>query len=430
MLAALRAAGSPLERTASNATDEREAELWMGSHPRGPSAVVLSDGEAVGLDELIARAPAEILGEAALDLLPAGTAPSVPFLFKILTAEMGLSIQAHPSRRQAADGYERENRAGIALDAPHRNYRDRNHKPELICALGDFWGLRGFRPLDEVVGEMVAWSAHFADGRLKELRERIGLLETSPSWNRWREVFLEVLRAGSSTEERGDMVEALARYIASRPNARSGTDRDDRYWWVGELMRQFPDDPGAAAPLYLNLVHLRRAEAMYLEAGLLHAYLYGAGIEIMANSDNVLRSGCTVKHVDPDELARALTFEGRAAPRLSGDGESYRYRTTASEFELTRLSVREGLGDAPSPRHLAKAEGPMVILAIGGTVGVRAAASGDRDAETITLAPTESAFVDHATDAILVSPTAGAEAFVAALPGVVDVSPVGGADNE
>ena len=168
MLAALRAAGDPLEGTAREA-DEREAELWMGSHPRGPSTVVLAGGEAVGLDELIGRAPETVVGETALRLLPEGTAPGVPFLFKILTADKGLSIQAHPSRRLAAEGYDREDRAGIALDAPHRNYRDRNHKPELICALGDFWGLRGFRPLGELVGEMASWSTYFVDGELDGL---------------------------------------------------------------------------------------------------------------------------------------------------------------------------------------------------------------------------------------------------------------------
>ena len=424
MLSALRAAVDPLKAGAADASDGREAELWMGSHPRGPSAVVLADGGTAGLDELIGGAPETVVGAAALNLLPDGAAPGLPFLFKILTAEKGLSIQAHPSRRQAAEGYEREDRAGIALDAPHRNYRDRNHKPELICALGDFWGLRGFRPLDELVDEMVRWSRHFVDGALDALRGRIEGLAAEPSWERWRAVFLEVLRVGSSPEERSRLVAALGRYGASHSVAHGGANRDDRYWWVGELMRQFPNDPGAAAPLYLNLVHLRRAQAMYLEAGVLHAYLYGAGVEIMANSDNVLRSGCTVKHVDPDELARALIFEGAPAVRLSGEGEAYRYRTAAQEFELTRLTAPGGVGAAAS-YPLTKTEGPMVVLAVGGEVVVEATGR-DRESESIALVPTESAFIDHATPAVLVTPARGATAFIAALPGAVNVPAPGG----
>lgn len=327
-------------------SEQPEAEQWMGSHPRGQSILVDDDG-----------------GKKPIPL------NSVPFLFKILTAEKGLSIQAHPSKVQAEEGFARENAAEIPIDAPHRNYRDANHKPELICAVTDFWGLRGFRPLTAIAFDLVSL-CEIAPDLPQKFVSAVREFEENPIPERWRTVFLRLLEIGADRRVGNLLIEGAARLAGenSAADPREGRiDRNDRFWWVLELQRQFPGDPGTLAPLYLNLVHLSPGEAMYLDAQTLHAYLYGAGIEIMASSDNVLRSGCTEKHVDIDELARVLSFDGVLEPVIQphrGAGVS-RYATPAEEFELRRVVLRE-----ESQFRFIRKSGPVIVLAVGGTVVV------------------------------------------------------------
>ena len=295
----------------------------MGSHPRGRSVLVSNDGEETPIPE-----------------------NSVPFLFKVLTAELGLSIQAHPSKIQAEEGYARENEAGIPVDAPHRNYRDTNHKPELLCALTDFYGLRGFRPVTAIAADLIQVCAA-TEELPPSLCAAVASLEDEPELDAWQGVFRTLLEIGKNPTYRAALTEAAARVARSQgtPEPDAGAvDRTDRYWWVLELQRQFPGDPGTLAPLYLNLVHLRPGEAVYLDAQTLHAYLFGAGVEIMANSDNVLRSGCTPKHVDVAELSRVLSFTAVSAPVITpaADSAIWVYRTPATEFELHRVRASAG----------------------------------------------------------------------------------------
>lgn len=404
----------PAFADASPSTAPRIAELWMGSHPRGPS-VLEDSGGAVPLPEHLVARPAATLGPAARALqAPGDSRPGLPFLFKILTAAKGLSIQAHPSRELAAEGYRREEAAGIDIAAPVRNYRDRNHKPELICALGEFWGLRGFRPPEELAAEMGALADRLPR-EARHLADRLRDLDPTgeDGTERWRAAFRGIMAAGADDTLRPIVVGAAADYAAQRTTA---SNRNDRYWWVGELLRQFPRDIGALAPLYLNLVHLQPGEAMFLTAGVLHAYLFGAGVEIMANSDNVLRAGCTVKHVDVPELERSLSFHGEhpqpVVPVVSecSGGTVLRYPTPAEEFELSRIS---GAGGVPSSVRIGKREGPAVVLAIGAPIVVS-----DGDA-TVELAPAESAFVDHETRSLTLRLSAGATGFLATIPGAV-----------
>ncbi len=298
-----------------------EAELWIGAHPKAPSVVVEPPGYGT-LDEAIQDDPCGLLGRSVCDRF----GNQLPFLFKMLAAAEPLSIQAHPNREQARRGWDRENSEGIPVDAPHRNYRDPNHKPELLCALRPFTALKGFRPVDEIVRNLEPVAR-------PELSSEIGRLarEKTP-------VALRALFARLLTIEADEKARVLARAAAL-----AGRRADDpASVWVGRLLAKHPGDAGALSPLYLHLIVLAPGDALFLPAGELHAYLEGAALELMANSDNVLRGGLTPKHVDVPELLATLAFEPREPellpPSELGPGERV-YRTPAREFELGLIEV-------------------------------------------------------------------------------------------
>ena len=410
LLAALRAAG---ELPHEESTPSPEAEQWMGSHPRGASTIDIA-GIPTPLPSYLAADPEATIGRRALALrAPGEEAIGLPFLFKILTAHNGLSIQSHPTQETAARGFAREEETGIPIDAPHRNYRDRNHKPELICALGDFWALRGFRPLSELSREIASFLAQARTGLPSTVAAELTAFTAHPTPTTWKRAFDAVLSGGATPEGAGQLCVVLASYANERLDDNT-TERDNHYWWVTELLRQFPNDVGAFAPLYLNLYHLRTGEALYLQAGVLHAYLYGAGVELMANSDNVLRAGCTGKHIDRSELSDSLTFTSeRVTPMNAPSTDALvRYHTPAREFELTALHAQEGRRS----HAILKQEGPAIILSIGGTVRID---SGSATTPPLTLCPTASAFIDHVTTRITVTLSPGASAYIAALPGTI-----------
>ena len=252
-----------------------QAEMWMGAHPKAPSQVRTGDGWQP-LDRLIKRYPDAILGRGAADRF--GT--RLPFLFKVLAAAQPLSIQAHPSRLQAEEGFARENRAGIRLDDPQRNYRDDHHKPELICALTEFWALCGFRPRQELL-------ARLRQVCPEGLAALLGDLEQNGRPADIRSIFTRLMTLGEKRRR------ALVDEVLVRAGRRQ--DEEDLWRWIARLGRRYPGDIGVLAPVLLNLVRLRPAEALFLPSGHLHAYLQGTGIELMANSDNVLRGGLTAQ---------------------------------------------------------------------------------------------------------------------------------------
>jgi len=300
---------------------EPQAELWIGAHPKAPSRVRFH-GRWVPLTELIAADPEGILGGAA-----ARFHGELPYLLKVLAADRPLSIQAHPSRAQAREGFARENRLKIPLDAPQRNYRDANHKPECICALTSFWALSGFRAIPEILARLSQVLPPQAAGALQELARG----DAGDGLKRFF-VWLMTLPAA----RRRPLVATAAGQAAAL------ADRDPAFDWVRRLQGEYPGDAGVLAPLMLNLVQLAPGEALFLPAGELHAYLEGVGIELMANSDNVLRGGLTPKHVDLPELLRVLTFAERKIevlrPVPAGPCEG-RYASRAEEFQLAVLSV-------------------------------------------------------------------------------------------
>ncbi|MEV7319169.1 mannose-6-phosphate isomerase, class I [Streptomyces sp. NPDC093970] len=318
---------------------EPQAEMWMGAHPGAPSRTARGT-----LVEVIDADPKAELGEAAV----ARFGPRLPFLLKILAAGAPLSLQVHPDLEQAREGYADEERRGIPVDAPHRNYKDANHKPELICALTEFDGLCGFRAPEEAAGLLEALG-------VGSLKPYVDLLRARPEEAALREVLTAIL-----TADREEMAHTVAETAAAC--ARLGGDHAP---YAG-IAHHYPGDPGVIAAMLLNHVRLQPGEALFLGAGIPHAYLSGLGVEIMANSDNVLRCGLTPKHVDVPELLRVVRFEagdaGVLRPEAAPDGEEV-YETPIDEFRLSRYVLPEGV--APHDLTLTT---PQILLCTAGTV--------------------------------------------------------------
>lgn len=314
-------------------TDEPQAELWLGAHPLAPAELVEDDpdaGPAEPLDSAIAADAKGWVGDAAIDRF----GPRLPFLLKVLAAAQPLSLQAHPDRSRAEEGFSREEAAGIARDAPERTYRDDWPKPEALCALGDFEALCGFREPARTYELFAALEvpaaldlvAPLKSGGPDELAKVFGTLLRTPD-------------AGSIVQ---DVVRAAA-ILAAEPGPLGLFART-----AVEIAGFYPGDPGVLAALTMNRISLHKYDAVYLPAGNLHAYLHGLGVEIMANSDNVLRGGLTSKHVDVDELLEVLDFTPGWAGPVPVEQQSeavYRYRTPAEEFSLWRLDGDRAPGD-------------------------------------------------------------------------------------
>ena len=312
----------------------------MGAHPKAPSTVRVG-GRSIPLGELIRRDPEGILGPAAAGRFGG----ELPFLFKIIAPAAPLSIQAHPDARQAREGFERENQAGIPLDAPERNYRDSHHKPELLYPLGPFWAMGGFRSVPEMLALLQAAGL----GSTAGLADLIAGLGADPSPGGLRRFFGALM---SLEPERAERIVARAAAWASGTGAEGGAARTAARRWVLKLHEHYPGDIGVLAPLLLDLVRLEAGQAVFLGPGIPHAYLEGLGVELMANSDNVLRGGLTPKHVDVPELLRILRFDGPGVellhPETAPGGETL-FRTPAREFLLSeiRLEDREPYRAAP-----------------------------------------------------------------------------------
>ncbi|MBX3220228.1 MAG: mannose-6-phosphate isomerase, class I [Labilithrix sp.] len=338
-----------------------EAELWMGAHPVAPSFVE-RDGERASLEAIVERAPERELGDAVVREL----GPRLPFLLKVLAAAEPLSLQAHPTLAQARAGFADEQARGVPISAPNRNYKDPSHKPELLCALGPFDALSGFRRVDETL-------RLFDVLAVPELEASIAPLRASRDASGLAATFRALMTMPA--ERRAGVVDATIR-AASRASEAFPRERA----LVGRLAALYPGDIGVVSALLLELVHLEAGEAIYLGAGNLHAYLEGTGVEIMASSDNVLRGGLTKKHVDVPELLRVLDFGGGPAtvlrPRAVDEHEAI-YDTPAREFRLSRIRVQGAVTRATSgPEILLVTEGAAranaVPIAQGGSVFVPA----------------------------------------------------------
>ncbi|MCS3842123.1 mannose-6-phosphate isomerase, class I [Microbacterium sp. AK031] len=308
-------------------TGAPEAEVWFGDHPGDPAEV--ADGST-------------------LDVVTGGT---LPYLLKLLAAGSPLSIQVHPTIAQARDGWSREQ--SLDADDPARNYRDANHKPELIVALSDrFEALGGLRPVADTLrllaslGEssgVRALREHLEGGSDEDvLRDAVGWLLSGDAQAEVDEIIAAL--AGASSEE----------FAAELSAVRAIADR-------------YPGDPGVVVALLMNYIVLGRGEAIFLRAGLLHAYVSGLGVEIMAASDNVLRGGLTPKHIDVPELLSVLDTAPAAVPVLAPSSEAVtEYPVDVPDFALRRV-VLDG---APMSLDVS---GPAMVLATGGEIAVKGA---------------------------------------------------------
>ncbi len=332
-----------------------EAELWLGAHPGDPARVITESGSE-SLLEVLHREPERELGRENLEAF----GERLPFLLKLLAAEEPLSLQAHPSAVQAEEGFRRENALGVPMESPIRNYKDGSHKPELVVALSRFEALAGFREPTRTVKLLRALA-------VDELEPYIGLLEGQPDSDGLRALFTTWITLPSTVL--GTLLPAVLAgcitYVAHH-DAEFVTEIRTAL----ELSEAYPGDAGVLAALLLNRVILEPGQGLFLAAGNLHAYLHGLAVEIMANSDNVLRGGLTPKHVDVPELLRVLDFVGADIEVLdpapssgrSGSGR-YEYVTPAPEFRLTRLEF-----DSNSTDLVVEAGGPRILICTEGAV--------------------------------------------------------------
>ncbi|MBT3312507.1 MAG: mannose-6-phosphate isomerase, class I [Desulfobacterales bacterium] len=309
-------------------TDKPQAELWMGAHPKAPSLVKYK-GKWVSLSEIIIENQQNILG----DEVNSKFDGKLPYLFKVLAAAKPLSIQAHPSLSQAKEGFENENREGIPLNALSRNYKDDNHKPECICALTSFWALNGFRMIPEILSYMDIITPPSFNGVLDILRK-----EPNSSGLK---IFFNSLMTMEKDKQKQIITGTVENVLKL---SKKDPVYNPVYKWIVKLNNEYPGDIGVFAPVLLNLICLEPGQAMFLPSGELHAYLEGVGIELMANSDNVLRGGLTPKHVDLKELLKVLNFREREVeillPVRKNNCESI-YESRADEFVLSVVKVSE-----------------------------------------------------------------------------------------
>ena len=330
------------------------AEVWFGAHLSGPSPVI--SGAGGDLAELISDNPDRYLGQ---DVV-ARFGPQLPYLLKVLSAQDPLSLQVHPNLDQARDGFAADEQAAIPLDAPHRNYPDANHKPELVFALTKFEGLCGFRAPRRAAELLVGLDAPLA----QELGE---ILRTNPDATGMRAAFSRILHP----ETRATMaeVEQVVTACAARAANGSPSPRTDRI--VQLLAQHYPGDPGVVTSLLLNPVTLQPGDALFVPAGCVHAYLSGTGVEVMASSDNVLRAGLTPKHVDVAELLKLVDCVAAPPIRIAPEvfyGATRVFYAPVDDFELSVTTLAAADGEQPLPGR-----GPRILLCLEGAIEFRTA---------------------------------------------------------
>ncbi|MGC6097663.1 mannose-6-phosphate isomerase [Enterobacter quasiroggenkampii] len=268
------------------------AELWMGAHPKSSSKIEDASGQVRSLRDVIEIDKAALLGDKVAQRFG-----ELPFLFKVLCADQPLSIQVHPNKQASEIGFAKENAAGIPLDAAERNYKDPNHKPELVFALTPFLAMNAFREFSEIISllQPVA-GAHNAIAHFLE----------NPNADALSQLFASLLNMQG--EEKSHALAVLKAALDSQQG---------EPWETIRLISEFyPDDSGLFSPLLLNVVKLNPGEAMFLFAETPHAYLQGVALEVMANSDNVLRAGLTPKYIDIPELVANVKFVAKPAAEL------------------------------------------------------------------------------------------------------------------
>lgn len=344
----------------ANPQQQPQAELWMGAHPKSSSRITTANGETVSLRDVIENNKPALLGEAV-----ANRFGELPFLFKVLCAAQPLSIQVHPNKRNSEIGFAKENAAGIPMDAAERNYKDPNHKPELVFALTPFLAMNAFREFSDIVSLLQPIAgAHSAIAHFLQ----------APNAERLSQLFASLLNMQGEEKSR-----ALA-VLKAALNSQQG----EPWQTIRVISEYYPDDSGLFSPLLLNVVKLNPGEAMFLFAETPHAYLQGVALEVMANSDNVLRAGLTPKYIDIPELVANVKFEPKPASELltapvkSGAELDFPIPVDDFAFSLHDLVLQETSIGQHSAAILFCVEGEAVLR---------------KDEQRLVLKPGESAFI-------------------------------------
>ncbi|WP_139460670.1 mannose-6-phosphate isomerase, class I [Aeromonas veronii] len=347
-----------------NPQGKPQAELWMGAHPNGCSEVTLA-GSVQKLSSVIDRAPAAALGEATFALFG-----SLPFLFKVLCAEKALSIQVHPSKAQAEAGFAKEEAAGIDIKASNRNYKDPNHKPELVFALTPYQAMNGFRAIPAIL-------ALFERVNLAAIADLTAALAASQNEAGLQHFFHQLLVLEGARKD--EALEGLLTYAAAHQD-------EETFALITSLAAQYPGDVGLLSPLLLNVVTLKPGQAMFLDACTPHAYVRGTGLEIMANSDNVLRAGLTPKYIDVAELLDCTRCQAKPddqillAPRC--DGAVQHFDVPVPDFTFSVY---------PAGEHQLTTASAEILFAIDDTVTLK------QGEQSLRLEKGQSAFIPAAT---------------------------------
>jgi mannose-6-phosphate isomerase len=306
-----------------NPAETAFAEYWLGAHDNASAEIINGSGQPVKLNEYIKCFTRETLGSPV-----AARFGRLPYLLKILDVKDMLSIQVHPSKEIAEIEFAAENLQGIPLNASHRNYKDDNHKPELMLAIGEFWLLHGFKNREKLVEILL---------RTEELKILLPIFEEGG----YRKLYQEVMEM-EQTRVNAILGPLLAKIIPAYKE--NHLEKTDENFWAARAALTYQEpgkiDRGIFSVYFFNLLNLHPLEAIFQDAGLPHAYLEGQNVEIMANSDNVLRGGLTSKHVDVNELLKHIKFEETIPDILRGQERpdyTKLYITPASDFELARM---------------------------------------------------------------------------------------------
>jgi len=302
------------------------AEYWMGVHPQANCILTLAGGEEVLLREYVAKSPEKLLGKPVYDAFG-----NMPFLLKLLDVKDMLSIQVHPSKKQAAIDFEEENRNGVPLNAPNRNYRDVNHKPELMVAMSEFYLLHGFKPEDQLLSILKG---------IPELKIFVSVFENQ-GYEGLYKMAMELPQ-----EEVNELLQPLINRIIPLYQ-QDALQKNDENFWAARAALTFVQpnviDRGIFSIYFFNLLHLKTGEAIFQDAGVPHAYLEGYNVEIMASSDNVLRGGLTTKHIDTIELLKHTKCRATTPRIIQAKPSSEQvFKTPVTDFELTSYKIKKG----------------------------------------------------------------------------------------
>ncbi|MEM9858541.1 MAG: mannose-6-phosphate isomerase, class I [Bacteroidota bacterium] len=305
-----------------NSRDKPVAEYWLGAHDNSPS--VLVDNEQT-LNDFIREAPLDRLGHQTATMFG-----RLPYLFKVLDVKNMLSIQVHPTKKEAEMGFAAENEKGINLQAANRNYKDDNHKPEIMVALSDFWLLHGFKPKNELADTLKD---------TPELKYLMPVVEKLGYKGLYEKVMLHSKQ----------QIEAVLKPLKDRILPRfhqNELSKNSADFWAAKAFEYYGFDPGIFSIYIFNIVKLAAGQAIFQNAGVPHAYLEGQNMELMANSDNVLRGGLTPKYVNTKELLKIVKFEATTPDIIEGelqpDQMEVKYFSPAPDFELSKISIKKG----------------------------------------------------------------------------------------